>query len=200
MIKHRYIFLIISILFFQNHNLGQNTSEIRINSVTQNGNKINVNYNIESKWYIENNATLYAKKRGSSNWEGPLSSLSGNIYKNIKRGTNNVVWNVTNDREEFTGQWVFGIDNTMTIKKNIKNLKISCGLSSLAGLAIGAYGFLKSEDYYNQYQNATLNASQLRQDATKMTTVGIAGAALGSVLFIETSILGRKIRKVKRTL
>lgn len=200
MIKNKYILLIISILFFQNHIFAQNISEIRINSVTQNENKIKINYNVKSKWYIENNATLYAKKRGSSNWEGPLSSLSGNIYNNIKRGTNNVVWNVTSEREEFTGQWVFGIDNTMTIKKNIKNLKITCGLSSLAGLAIGAYGFLKSEDYYNQYQNATLNASQLRQDATKMTTVAIAGAVLGSILLIETSILRRKIRKVKRTL
>tara|TARA_B110001450_G_scaffold135636_1_gene127397 strand:- start:26 stop:628 length:603 start_codon:yes stop_codon:yes gene_type:complete len=192
----------ISIIIVLSSNIGytQNNTDIRIESVIQNGNKIDIKYNIDTKWFIKNHVSLYTRRKGSKIWEGPLNSTYGNIKENTSSGSNSLTWNVTSDREKFSGQWVFGIDNNISLKKNIKNLKVTCGLFSLAGFAVGTYGYLKSEDYYSQYQNSTTNAALLREKDNNMIRMGILGAALGSILIVETSILSRKIKKVKRTL
>ena len=197
--KTQILFLLFHFIFHSNL-FAQSNTEIKINSVFQNGNKINIRYDVKTKWFLENSATLYAKRKGSKYWEGPLESTYGNINDNIIKGENLVTWNVTNDREQFTGQWVFGIDNKISVKKNIKNLKITCGILSLAGFALGTYGYLKSEEYYNQYQTATTNASQARENDIKMSTLGIISGSLGAVFLIENMILRKKIKKVKRSL
>ena len=140
------------------------------------------------------------RKKNGEKWDGPLQALSGNYGENIKNGNNTITWNVLNEREEFTGYWRFGIDNYISIKKNIRNLKITCGLASLAGLGLSGYLFLRSDEYYNQYQTATTNVVELREKVGQMFQYGVISLSCSSLLFIERTILAKKIKKAKRYL
>ena len=104
---------------------------------------------------------------------------------------------VTKSRNELLGEWVFKIHNTMSIKKNIKNLKRICTLLSFAGLGIGGYYLYKSDDYYNQYQNSTTNAALLRQKDEESLEISFLSFSVGTVFLIQKISLGRKIRKFK---
>tara|TARA_Y200000002_G_scaffold379262_1_gene388192 strand:- start:10286 stop:10888 length:603 start_codon:yes stop_codon:yes gene_type:complete len=178
----------------------QNFKSVKINSVTQSRNNININYQLNSKWFIKNNVKLYTSKLGENNWQGPLEAISGNCGDRVKKGENTIVWNVMNEREEFKGMWRFGIENSITIKKNIKNLKLTFGLLSLASLGISSYFFNQSENYYNQYQTATTNAAKMRENSQEMMQLGIYSVAAFSLFFSQRTIFAKKIKKIKKHL
>ena len=176
----------------------QNFKEVKITSVTQSRNNINIDYQLNSKWFIKNNVKLYTSKLGENKWQGPLEAISGNYGDRVKKGENTIVWNVVNEREEFKGMWRFGIENSITIKKNIKNLKLTFGLLSLASLGLSSYFFNQSENYYNQYQIATTNAAKMRENSQEMMQLGVYSVAAFSLFFTQRTIFAKKIKKIKK--
>jgi len=185
------------LLFFQITFFCQKNTEISIKSITQEGSSVSIDYNLKTKWYIKNHTSLYAKERESQSWGLPLDFVVGDFGSSTKSGKNNMKWQVTKSRNELLGEWVFKIHNTMSIKKNIKNLNRICTLLSFAGLGIGGYYLYKSDDYYNQYQNSTTNAALLRQKDEESLEISFLSFSVGTVFLIQKISLGRKIRKFK---
>ena len=176
----------------------QKKTNISFKSITQVGSNVSIDYKVKTKWYIKNHTSLYVKEKGNQRWQGPLNFVVGDLGSYTKSGKNNILWEVTKSRNELLGECVFGIDNSMTIKNNIKNLRKRSTFCSLVGLGIGGYYLYKSESYYNQYQSATTNAASLRKKDEEMLNMSIFGLSIGTILLIERINLGRKIKKIKK--
>ena len=121
----KYLFSISLILF----SLCTLSQEVQIKSIEQKGQKIHIIYDLQGtpgKYEVK----LFVKKsvkpdlNKSSSWSNPLSAVSGNIGPNQSVGSNKlIIWDVLKDRNEFQGDWIFGIEAINTTKMKQKEKK-----------------------------------------------------------------------------
>ena len=102
----KYLLKIISILFC----FGMKAQTANINSVEQKGQKIYITYDLKGK-PGSYNIKLFVKSNNSYSWSSALKSVSGNVGANQAVGINKqIIWDVLKDRDEFEGDWIFGIE------------------------------------------------------------------------------------------
>lgn len=98
------------------------SQKVQIKSVEQKGQKIHITYDLQGdpgKYKVK----LFVKKsyqqnfNKSSLWSSPLNAVSGDIGINQSVGSNKlIIWDVLKDRNEFQGDWIFGIEAVNTTK------------------------------------------------------------------------------------
>ena len=101
----KYLFTIISFLFC--FCIKAQTANVK--SVEQKGQQIYITYDLQGspgKYEIK----LLVKKKNSYSWSSALKSVTGNVGLNQSLGSNKqIIWDVLQDRDQFQGDWVFGI-------------------------------------------------------------------------------------------
>jgi len=81
----------------------------KIKSVEQKEQKIYITYDFEGRTG-KYDVDLYVKSGKDKSWSSKLKSVTGDVGQNQTTGTNKkIIWDVLKDRDEFKGDWVFGI-------------------------------------------------------------------------------------------
>ena len=139
----KYLFTYISILFC--FSIKAQTANIK--SVEQKGQQIYITYDLQGspgKYEIK----LFVKSNNSYSWSSALKSVSGNVGPNQSTGKNKqIIWDVLEDRDQFQGDWVFGIEAINVLnsyktyrKQNSIYLELG-GLSQLGSINYERYIF-----------------------------------------------------------
>ena len=99
-----------------------NSQTANIKSTEQKGQEIYITYDLQGspgKYEIK----LFVKSNNGYSWSSSLKSVSGNVGSNQTVGSNKeIIWDVLKDRDEFQGDWIFGIEAVnITEKKRNAN-------------------------------------------------------------------------------
>tara|TARA_B110000879_G_scaffold152687_1_gene197658 strand:- start:781 stop:1740 length:960 start_codon:yes stop_codon:yes gene_type:complete len=110
----KYLFTIISFLF----SFYINAQTVDIKAVEQKGQLIYITYDLKGSPGTYN-IKLFVKSNNGYSWSSGLKSVSGNVGSNQTVGSNKeIIWDVLKDRDEFQGDWIFGIEAVNITEKN----------------------------------------------------------------------------------
>jgi hypothetical protein len=186
--------------------------------VSQAGDKVVITYDISSS---KAGQTFDIKVECSADGGKTFSifpkSITGDL-KGITVGSGKrIVWDVLSEQQELSGdQFVFQlvatINNQRTSIKN-DNLKFSADyqkykksksiwlVSAITSATAGTYSYLQSKKYYDQYQTATDDATDLHQKVElydKITPIAFGVAGLCTIEFFSKA--GKQAKAKKQSL
>jgi hypothetical protein len=114
------------------------------------GNIIQIDYDLSSTKYNQIfNISLYVSFDGGNTFQGPMKSVSGDVGKGIKAGSNRINWEPFNDVPSLEGDVVFSIKAEVINQKLEKHFFVhysgsyslrDAGFSTPFGLSIGQIG------------------------------------------------------------
>ena len=106
-------------------------------------NTIIVKYKITGgKFYQNYDVTLYVSNDDGKSFQGPLKSVTGDVGKNIHRGSHIITWDVFKDVASLNGDILFDIRATISEEKIIKKFffAYTCNISVSNGAFHSPFG------------------------------------------------------------
>ena len=145
--KFKILLLILVFAFSFNALFAQNITNV---TSEQEGCKIVVRYKIsKAKFNQKFNVLLYVSFDGGKTFQGPMKSVTGNVFKEVKEGANQMVWNPFNDVTSMDGDVVFDVKAEIINQKVEKHFFIhytgsyslrNSGYTAPFGISIGQIG------------------------------------------------------------
>lgn len=145
--KFKNLLLALTLIFFTNALYSQQVTNV---TSEQKGNKIVINYDIlNAKFNQKFNVFLFVSFDGGKTFQGPMKSVTGNVFKGVKEGHNQIVWNPFKDVNSMEGDIVFDVRAEIINKKIKRNFFVhytgsyslrSSGYSEPFGLSVGQIG------------------------------------------------------------
>lgn len=197
--------------------LSSHAQEIKNIRVTQEGNRVNVLYDLAGKGQTFKVELFYSTNDGQ-NWQGPLKGASGDAGTNVQPGNNKqIIWDVQSEPglkegflqfkviAEVTVTSIMAQTNTNKPKPDLKISKYKTGKNISLTLALtsagaGVFTYIQGNKLYDEYKIATDDAAGLHKKIEtydKITPVAFAIAGASTVSFI---IYASKYGKAKKQL
>jgi hypothetical protein len=192
-----------------------NAQEVKNIRVSQEGNWVNILYDLSGKGQSFKVDLFYSVDDGK-NWEGPLKGVTGDVGENVKPGKNKqITWDVLAEPQIEEGYMQFMViaetaetsepikAKTEVSKPDISFRKYKTGKTisltlGIASLGTGIYTYLQGNKLYDEYQSATEDAADLHSkvemyDMIYPVAFIVAGAS--TVSFIICSAKQGKAKK-----
>lgn len=193
------------------------SQEIKNIRVTQEGTRVNVQYDLDGKNQTFKVNLYYTVNEGIT-WLGPLKGATGDVGDKVQPGINKkITWDLLSEADIKEGYLQFKVvadvtevpvtTNQATIdpKSNIKIGKYKTGktislVTAIASAGTGIFAYIQGNKLYEEYQTATDDAANLHSQIEtydKIYPVAFAIAGASTVSFI---IYSSKYAKAKKQL
>lgn len=193
------------------------SQEIKNIRVTQEGTRVNLQYDLDGK-NQSFKVNLYYRINDGLTWQGPLKGATGDVGDKVQPGNNKkIIWDLLSEAEIKEGYLQFKVvadvtevpvttnQATLDPKSNIKMRKYKTGktislVTAIASAGTGIFATIQGNKLYDEYKTATDDAASLHSQIEtydKIAPVAFAIAGASTVSFI---IFASKHRKSKKQL
>ena len=214
--KNGLIFMVFVLLTFI-LNMAASAQEIKNIRVNQEGNRVNVLYDLAGKGQTFKVNLFYTVNDGQS-WQGPLKGATGDVGDKVQPGLNKqITWDLLSETALKEGYLQFKVvadvsevsmptdKATIDPNSNLKNSKYKTGktislVTAIVSAGTGIFATIQGNKLYDEYQTATDDAADIHKKIETydiITPVAFAIAGASTVSFI---IYSSKYGKAKKQL